>query len=241
MHRALARLLAPPLVLFVLLASVASAAARSGSHPVAGTAARDQAATRIYVDASYRFVRDARANLGVDRRAIEAFVGDALGECPSAAAGSPQDQQSDEVGEEILGSMALVVYRPDDAAIERFAHTVRGLHWSDPTLTRDVGSYAHKLEQLVVLAPAPICTDVRAWAATGFQTVSAATTGFDKLYHAAEIEAEEVPLAQLARFESPREALLARHTKRLEAPLADAEAEGVAEWTRLTKGLGVLI
>ncbi len=240
---ALAALLAATAVAAGALATAVPAAAARGPAGTASPAgtARDRAATRTYLRASYRFVHIARANLATDQRDTEAFVQHTLAECPQAAAGSPQNNESNEIGDEILGTMALVVYRPDDSAIEAFAHTVRDLRWGDRNLTRAVRAYAHKLEKLAVLPLANICADIRAWAASGFQTLPEGTVRFNALYSAAEIEAEEVPLRLLAPYEDARDASLQRATKRLEVPLADAEAEGVAYWTQLTKGLEVLI
>jgi hypothetical protein len=211
-----------------------------GSLPApagASASARDVAATRVYVQANYALVRVARANLAVGQRALAGLVKQIAAQCPGAAAGSPESKESDELGEEVIGTMVLLAYRPDAYAIAVFAHAVQGLRWSNRTLTRAVHTYAAKFQSLMALAPADICGDVEAWVASDYQTLPPSTVAFNKAYFANSIEAEEVPLRLLAPYERHAQVALLRRTKRLEAPLANAEALAVESWTAITRSM----
>lgn len=198
---------------------------------------RDAAATRTYIRANYALVRTARANLAAGEAALKGLVRQITGECPLAAAGSPQNHDSEQLSDEVVGAMTLLVYRPDAAAMGAFAHAVGGLRWSNRRLTRTVSTYAAQLEGLTTLALPNVCGDVRAWAASGYRSLPASTAQFDQRYNADAFEAEEVPLRLLAPYESASEASLVRRTKRLEAPLAEAEANAVADYTQILDAL----
>jgi hypothetical protein len=219
--------------------SVALACAPCAVPAPASASSGDVAATRAYVQANYALVRVARANLAAGQRALSDLVKQVATQCPEVAAGSPENKESDELGEEVVGTMTLLVYRLDAHAIAVFARSVQGLRWSSRTLTDAVHTYAAKFQRLMALAPADICGDVEAWVASGYQTLPPSTVQFNKVYFASSIEAEEVPLRLLAPYEGPAQVSLLRRTKRLEAPLANAEALAVESWTEITKSMGL--
>jgi hypothetical protein len=206
-------------------------------HVVATRA--DVAATRSYIRANYDLIRTARSNLSVGVTALKGLVSQVAGECPLAAAESPQNHDSEQLSNEVVGAMTVVIYRPDAAAIHTFARAVAGLHWSNRKLTRIVKKYAAQLLGLAALATPDVCGDVRAWAASRYQTLAPSTVQFDTSYYADDIEAEEVPLRLLAPYESAAVSSLVHRTKRLEAPLAEVEAHGVYYYTRILNTLGL--
>lgn len=232
-----ARCLLPAILLGLLLIALTALALPAPAR--AAASARDRAATRIYIDANYRLVLAARAHLAASEAAIHSLVRHTVAECPLAGEGSHVDSAASEVSEEVVGTIVTTAYRPDVDSIDTFVHAVAGLHWSDRRLTRIVRAYLVKLRNLAALAPANICADVKAWGADGFEGLPEGTVRFDKLYLAADIEAEEVPLRLLAPYENAHEAALLRRTKRLEAPLANAEAEAVQNWLEIMRGLGL--
>lgn len=197
----------------------------------------DAAATRAYVRANYNLVRAARSNLSVGITALKGLVSQVVGECPLAATESPQNHDSEQLSNEVVGAMMVVIYRPDAAAIRTFARAVAGLRWSNRQLTRIVRKYATQLQGLSVLATPDVCGDVRAWVASGYQTLPPSTVQFNTSYYADDIEAEEVPLRLLAPYESAAVASLVHRTKRLEAPLAEVEAHGIYYYTRILNTL----
>jgi hypothetical protein len=217
----------------ILLAALALAAA----PPVALAKSGNAAATRAYIRANYALVRAARSNLAAGETALKSLAGQVAAQCPLAAAGSLENHESEQLSNEVAGALTVVAYRPDAAAMAAFAHAVKGLRWSSRTLTRTVRTYAAQLEGLSTLATPNVCGDVQAWAAADFHVLPASTVQFDQRYYAEDIEAEEVPLRLLAPYESAGEASLARRTKQLEAPLAEAEANAVADYTRILNAL----
>ncbi|HSZ69904.1 MAG TPA: hypothetical protein VK756_06060 [Solirubrobacteraceae bacterium] len=221
-----------------LLGSAAPAVAAS-HHARESHHARDVAATRAYVEANYRLVRAARANLAASQAAIRALARDTVAACPLAGEGSYANSAASQVSEEVIATIVVTAYQPDAAATHAFVGAIAHLRWSNQRLTRSVRRYVVKLEHLAVLPPANICEDVKAFAALDFRTAPPATLNYDKLYLAAQIEAEEVPLRLLAPYASAPQAALLRRIKQLEAPLAEAEAHAVSEWTKIMRGLAL--
>jgi hypothetical protein len=217
----------------ILLAVCALAAAPSAAFATSA----DVAATRVYVRANYALVHAARANLREGQAAIRSFVREITGHCPKVAAGSPGTHDAEQLNDEVIGALYLIVYRQDVAPIHVFARAVRGLHWSNPKLTRTVERYASKLEGVSTLAMPNVCGDVEAWAASGFRMLSEGTARFDRAYFAVDVEAEEVPLRQFAPYEGPVQVSLLHRTKQLEAPLADAEAKAVGNYMEILDAL----
>ncbi len=54
-----------------------------------------------------------------------------------------------------------------------------------------------------MLAMPPVCGDVKAWAASGYQTLPASTTQFDQRFSAEDVGIGEVPARLLAPYEVP--------------------------------------
>ena len=234
--RARAGRAAPAVVAAVLLALLSLAAQ---ARAAAGASVAERCASRAYIEANYQLVHAARERLHASEAAIHELVRRTVAECPLAGEGSHQDNVANEVSEEVVGTVVTTAYRPDAGSIETFVHAVARLRWSDGRLTRLVRGYVTKLRNLAALQPANICADVRAWGADGFQGPPEGTVVFDKLYLAADIEAEEVPLRLLAPYESAHDAALLKRTKRLEAPVAEVEAKAVENWLEIMRGLAL--
>jgi hypothetical protein len=236
-------------ILGVFLLSIAGPAAPAGARaqraPMAaasatnGGRARDIAATRAYIQANYRLTRVARANLAASEGASHALARRTVGECPLGGEGSYTNNAANQFSEEVVGTIVTTTFRPDIGAIDAFTHAVEHLRWSDVRLTRSVRGYVAKLENLAALSPANICEDVKAFAATSFRVAPEATVNFDKRYLAADVEAEEVPLRLLAPYEGAEQVALLRRTKQLEGPIAQAEANAVAQYTAIMRGLAL--
>lgn len=223
------------LVALALMPATALARSRNAAGKHAGSP--NAAATRAYIKANYTLVRLARANLAAGVVAIKTLATTVAGECPLAAADSPQNHDAEQLSNEVVGALEVAAYQPDKESMLAFAHTVRALHWSNRKLTRAVHTYATKLEGFPTLAPPDICADVGAWVASGYSTLPASTVSFDAGFYAFDIEAEEVPLRLLHPYESATEASLLHRTKQLEAPLAEAEAEAVNDYSEILDAL----
>ncbi len=222
-----------------LVLGVVFAGASLTASAAASTRAGDVAATRDYVQAFYALARSSHATIAPGKAALRRLVREVRAECPRAAAGSPQNQESNALSDEVIGTMTITAYRPDARSIEAFARAVEGLHWSNPRLTHIVRIYGAKFKGLMSLAPADICGDVEAWAADSFQALPESTVHFNKRYFAVTPEAEEVPLRLLAPYEGPVEVSLLRRVKQLEVPVAEAEAGAVQSWQEIVGAIGL--
>jgi hypothetical protein len=234
-HRFAALLVALP-----VLALVGGALSPAAAAPVAGSArSGDAAATRAFVEANYALARAVVADLPSGRAALTSLVHQIAGSCPQAAAGSPEDGDSERLSDEVIGALSVAVFHLDAPIVARFARAVAPLRWSNRRLTRMVGTYAAKLRGMATLAMPDLCGDVKAWTASGFHTLTASTASFDRRFLAVRIETEEVSPALLKRYERPGEAAVMRRTGRLEGQLVEAEAQAVHDWSRILDDLGL--
>ncbi len=234
----LATLIALALTPTAVLA-LAPAAALARSHKAVAThrGSPNSLATRTYIKANYTLVRTARANLAPAQAAITNLGATVAGECPLVAAEAPQNHDAEQLSNEVVGALEVAAYQPDKESMLAFAHTIRGLRWSNRKLTRAVSGYAAKLEGFPTLAAPNICADVKAWVASGYATLPPSTIAFDKGFYTFDIEAEEVPLGLLRPYESATEASLLHRTQRLEAPLAEFEASAVSDYSEILNSL----
>jgi hypothetical protein len=231
-----ARLAALPLALAALALMPAAALARS--HKVAThRGSPSSLATRTYIKANYTLVSAARANLAPAKAAITNLGATVAGECPLVAAEAPQNHDAEQLSNEVVGALEVAAYQPDRESMLAFAHAIHVLRWSNRKLTRAVDGYATKLEGFTTLAPPNICADVKAWVASDYATLPASTIAFDKGFYTFDIEAEEVPLRLLRPYESATEASLLHRTQRLEAPLAEFEADAVSDYSEILNSL----
>ncbi len=227
------------LLLGTLLGLFAAAPAARAHAPTEH--ARDVAATRAYVAADYELARAGRISLSASLAAISALVRRTVGECPLAGEGAYVNHAANQVSEEVLETVEITAYQPDIGAIRAAARSFRHLRWSNGKLTHRVHAFVVKLENLAKMAPANICADVRAYAATGFTAAPETTVRFVKLFQAAEIEYEEVPVRLLAPYEGPRQVKLMRAVKRLEGEIGESEAHAVQQWMAIMRGLALSI
>jgi hypothetical protein len=135
--------------------------------------------------------------------------------------------------------MSTVFIRSDVQAVASFANTVERLHWSNHKLTHKVVSYAVKLQALATLAIPPVCSDVKAWAASGYRTLPASTTQFDRYFSAEDVGIGEVPARLLAPYEHSTERPVLRRTTQFEYELVDAEARAVEPWSKILDALNL--
>lgn len=216
----------------VLLAGVLAAALVPGS---ATAASRNVAATQALARATNTLVVAATPEVPHGLAAAEHYAAGLIAQCPDVAANSPQNYDSEQLDDELIGAMTTVGYHVAAAHIAVFAHAVGGLSWTNSRLTRAVHRFAHRLLGLSKLATPNVCGDIQAWTASGFQTLPASTVAFDKAYLGITPEAYEVPLIiQLATpYASPSEIPVLKRVERLEEKLGEAEAEAVEYYSRV--------
>lgn len=197
----------------------------------------DAAATRAYIQADYTLVHAAKVNLKASEAALQKLRRRIAAECPKAAAGSPQDRNSEQLSNELVGAMTVAAIQPDVRAVATFTRMVRSLRWSNATLTRKVRSYAAKLHTLSTLAAPDVCADVKAWAASGYRALPPSTVRFNSRYYKVEVAVGEVPARLLAPSEQPDERPVLAHAERIEGQLSEVEANAVYTWGHIMESL----
>ena len=158
-----------------------------------------------------------------------------------AAAASPQNPDSTQLSNELIGAMVLSAYRTDVSAGTNFIRVAKGLRWSNHRLTNAIQSYVGKLKVLSTLAIPNVCADVRAWVAGDYRTLPASTVRFDQQFMPNWVAVGELPAQLLAPSERPDQQAVLRRTSQFEAQLTEFEAEdGVETWSRIMNTLVLL-
>ncbi len=199
---------------------------------------QDVASTHAYIQANYAFARATEAKVGAAQAKIEALNQKLGRECPHVAAGSPETEESQPLSYEVVVALWSVSYGTDAGPIRTFVDTVRRLRWSDHRLTHIAQSYATGLHEMATLPMPDLCGDVRAWTASGFKTVPAATTSLDR--RAEGIETKTIPPRLLAPYEQPADRGILARTTRLETKLLQTETVvGFSDWDLVLGTLGL--
>ena len=186
-------------------------------------------ATQAYVLADLRLTSSAAGQIHSGQSIVSGVLGQVRRECPRAAANSPQNSQSTELSNEVIGVMVISAIRPDLGAIRQFLGAVSHLHWSSAAAGRAVRSYVAQLKAMAGLGVPKLCSDVRGWASNGFKSLTSGTVSFDKVFVPSWVAVGSIPTA-LRSFESGSTRALARQAAKHEIQLADFEAREVEVW-----------
>ena len=92
--------------------------------------------------------------------------------------------------------MWATAYRADGAIVRRFIHRVTGVTSSNATLNRRVYKFLNGLDEMLALQVPDICSDVRAWTASGYTRVPTSTLQFDRHVEAIDVEIPSPRLAE---------------------------------------------
>src|ERR1700677_2525575 len=163
---------------FLLTAMLALVAAPAPALAGAGNAAT----TQTYIQANLKLVESGVAKIGLGRAAMQSAKRRIEGECKSAAFDSPQNPESTELSNEIIGSIVLPTLQVGKPDLLKFISAAGGLHWSNAKLTSAIRIYVGKLKVMATLAPPNVCADVRAWVASGYTTLTPSTMQFAKQF-----------------------------------------------------------
>jgi hypothetical protein len=192
--------------------------------PVHATAdVGDQSATNRYLRADSALLHGILAHAPDEVRAGQALVQRVRRDCPGSLSAAPPGVALDEVSREITAAITLVLSRPDHAVIARFVRIVQGVHWHDPFLRRAVSAYVAALVPLTSVPPPNLCGDIRAWAATHFAAVPAATRALNLRLQPAADGPANVSIALLRRHASRPTAQLLPRIVALEAKVSALE------------------
>ncbi|HEX5225917.1 MAG TPA: hypothetical protein VFW29_12385 [Solirubrobacteraceae bacterium] len=186
-------------------------------------------ATQAYVQADLRLVNSAAGKIHLGESIISGVLAQVRRECPHSAAKSPQDPQSTDLSNEVIGTMVISAIRPVLGPIHQFLGSVSHLHWGSSAASRGVRSYVGQLKAMAGLSVPKLCADVRGWAASGYKTLTADTVSFDRVFVPSWVAVGAIPGA-LSAFESGATRGLARQAGRRESQLADFEAREVERW-----------
>jgi hypothetical protein len=193
-------------------------------------------ATSAYLQANYKLVTAVTSKIPTIEARLHKVLASVRRECPAAAAGSPQNPQSTQLSNEVIGALVMSIVELDRPAGRAFVRSVSPLRWSNGGLTQTVKTYVGKVRTLLALPPPNLCSDVRGWAAGGFTTLTQPTLSFSPVFMAAWVSAGEQPPA-LARYESGSDRALAARTRKLEQRIADLEAREVETWGAIMNAL----
>jgi hypothetical protein len=198
----------------------------------------DVSATQAYVRANYALVSSAHAKLHTAEAILQALLRRVRSECPRAAAGSPQNTDSEALTFELVGEMRLAATRPNAPAVQAFARTVAKLHWSNGKLNDAVRSYAAQLRKQSKLAIPDVCAEVRAWAAGGFQALPEGTQRFNRALPEY-VAMGMVPKRLIAPYVTSAQRSVLQRTRHFEEDISEVEAFAVETWGSIMDALAL--
>jgi hypothetical protein len=200
--------------------------------------ASDGAVTQAYVQANYAAVRIGASHIAASEAGTQHVLAQVQSECPHVGAGSPQDAESTEMSNEVIGAILKAAIAPNVQAITSFVHTASALSWSSPGLTRAVHAYAQDWKTLLELPTPDPCADIKAWGAAGYRALPASTLAFAPKFMGAWVAAGFLP-AQLSRYESASTKALARRSHPFEEQLGEFEVRQPARYSEIMDELGI--
>ena len=219
---------------WLVLAATVAVALSAPSCAVAS----DASATRAYVKANLELARIAAAHIEPARAAIDGVLAHVRQTCPMAAAASPQDAESTQLSNEVIGAMVTTALHVDLPPLKKFVRAIGSLRWSSGRLTREVHEYAAKVNVMGSLPEPDLCGDVRAWAASSFTTLPASNRAFAPRFMASWVALGEIP-EDMRRFIGGSLRGLAQQTARYESELSEFEVHEVENWGRIMNTLGL--
>jgi hypothetical protein len=220
-------------VLLLLLPALAGVAIAPAS---ASADAANLAATQTYVQANYAALRVVISHLAASEAGPLHVLAQMRSECPGAGMGSPQDPESTQMSNEVIGAMVISAAQPDLQAIRTFVRAAGSLRWSNRGLTRAIRTYVGDWKTILGLPAPNLCGDVKAWAAGGFHTLPASAVTFDAKFMPAWVGAGYLP-AQLGGYENAATRALASRSVAMEEKVSEAEARAVAHWGEIMNTL----
>ena len=211
-----------------LLAAVL-AALTLASAPAAD--ASNASATRSYLNANYALVHAAYSRIHQVESTLRGLLAQVRRECPLAAKESPEEGESEQLSDEVIGTIVLSATRVDLPAGRAYVKSVKSLRWSSSSLTGSVHAYAAKVARMITLPVPKLCQDVRSWAASGFTALPATTKPFDASFLAAWVSPGFLP-AGLKPYEGSLGSLV-RQTEKQEDGIVELEAREVETWGKI--------
>lgn len=225
------RRLAASLIAIVLLCGLApGGAAAASSH--------DINAARIVLATGYETIRAVLRTWPKVEASLSRLNRRFARECPGVGAGSPQTEAEKRLSYEVAGALWATAYRADAPIVRRFIHRVTGLSSSNPRLNRRVYKFLNGLDEMLALQVPDICSDVRAWTASGYQHVPTSVLQFDR--HVESINVEIPPPKLADPYLVPSDRALVPKLERLIMRFEELEfTVGQRYWNTLLETLAV--
>lgn len=222
----------------VVLAALGLLTCAPFSSPPA-LAASDVATTAAYLRANYELVSTGHRLTPTARARIRALRERLRGECAAVVKGSPQNEDSEKLTWEAIGAMTIAGYTPGASAAAKFSRTVSRLHWSNATLTNAVHTYARQGLAEVHTPMPDLCSDLRAWKASGYTKLPQSTIDFRKTFYENYVGVGFLPKRLLAPYLRPSQAALVQRSQRYENAIAEVEAFEVETFGEIIDLLGL--
>jgi hypothetical protein len=223
-----------------LAASSLAIVALCGFAPAASEAAssHDIAAARTVLTAGYETLSGVLRTWPKVEASLRQLNHRFARECPGIGAGSPQTETEKRLSYEVAGALWATAYRADAPFVRRFIHKVTGVTSSNPRLNRRVYKFLNGLNEMLALQVPDICSDVRAWTASGYQHVPTSTLQFDRHVEAINVEIPSPKLAEPYLVASDR--ALVPKLERLITRFEELEfTSGQRYWNTLLETLAV--
>jgi hypothetical protein len=225
--------------LLALPAVAATSLAFAGSAIAPANALADAAnvtATQTYLQANYTLMRYFTSHIPAARAELAGVLAGVQRECPNGAAGSPEDVDSEQLSNEVIGTLVTTVVQHNLPPIQTAIRATTHLRWSNGALTRAIQAYIAKGKALTSLAVPHLCADVKAWVVGGYDTLPTSTTSFAPRFMSVWVAPGYLPAA-LSAYETAGDRALARRTAQLEAQWTEFEAFEVGTYGRIMNEL----
>ncbi len=225
-------LLALPAVVAAILVFAGSAIAPASALADAANAT----ATQSYLQANYTLMRYFASHIPAARAELAGVLAGVRRECPGVATGSPQNADSEQLSNEVIGTLVTTVAQRNLPPIQTAIRAAEHLRWSNGALTRAVQAYVAKGKALASLAVPHLCADVKAWVAGDYQTLPASNTSFAPRFMSVWVAPGYLPAA-LSAYETAADRALAQRTVRLEEQWEEFEAYEVSTYGNVMNAL----
>lgn len=204
--------------------------------PALASASTQVQTTAAYLRADDALVRAADDKLGAAEVRLRGVLSSVRASCPSAAADSPEDEQSTDLSNELIGTMVVGSFSVFKHQVGTFLRDVKPLRWGNRRAQHEVTTYVTHLRAMFGLASPPLCADARAWAKSGFSALDSSTRTFAPRFMDVWVSIGEQP-PSLRRIEPASLRALARRTAALEERFSEFEARAVETYRDLMNSL----
>jgi hypothetical protein len=226
----LRRLAATSLTIIAAYLGATGSAAAASSH--------DVGAARTVLTSGYKTLQAVLHSWPKVEASFRALNHRFARECPGVGTGIPQTEAEKRLSYEVAGALWATAYQVDATIVRRFIHQVTGVTSSNPRLNRRVYKFLNGLDEMLALRVPDICSDVRAWTASGYQRIPAGTLQFDRHVEAIDVEIPSPKLADPYLVASDRS--LVPKLERLIIRFEELEfTTGQQYWNQLLETLAV--